>query len=651
MKKPFLSFLLIFLPMLASAEPVEIDGIWYNINGNCAEVTSGSQYSGVIAIPEIVNYEGVSYNVTSIGKYAFNSCIKLTSISIPNSVTTISDYAFKDCSGLTFVSIPNSVTSIGYKAFMYCSALTSVSIPNSMTSIGNYVFDHCSGLSSVTIPNSVTSIGSGVFSYCSCLTSVTIPNSVTSIGNNAFYGCSGLTSVAIPNSVTSIGNYAFSGCSGLISVTISNSVTSIGDSAFEGCIGLASITIPNGVTSIGDDAFYGCSGLTSVTIPNSVLSIGRYAFWECSHITDVYCSADNVPNTDDNAFKYSNIEHITLHVPAGSIDAYNAVVPWKNFKEIVAISDPIEIDGIWYKLYSTEKIAEVTRNQLIKNKKYTGSIEIPSTLNYDDVVYTVTKIGKDAFNGSNDLTSVTIPNSVTSIGFGAFEHCNALTSITIPNSVKRIESYAFYYCTGLTSVTIPSSLENINQRAFGKCYELVDVFCKAEKVSSNINEEGLYTHVWAFEDNGLEEDIKKQITLHVPAASIEAYDAVEPWKYFKEIVALADGDIPETSPKCAKPEISYANGKITLSCETEGVEFISKVLVEDAKDYNDAEFTLSQTYKISVYATKDGYENSDVVTREIVIGNGQSMLFGDLNKDGKVNVADHVKLSEIILNK
>ena len=91
--------------------------------------------------------------------------------------------------------------------------------------------------------------------------------------------------------------------------------------------------------------------------------------------------------------------------------------------------------------------------------------------------------------------------------------------------------------------------------------------------------------------------------------------------------------------------------KITLSCETEGVEFISKVLVEDAKDYNDAEFTLSQTYKISVYATKDGYENSDVVTREIVIGNGQSMLFGDLNKDGKVNVADHVKLSEIILNK
>ena len=45
------------------------------------------------------------------------------------------------------------------------------------------------------------------------------------------------------------------------------------------------------------------------------------------------------------------------------------------------------------------------------------------------------------------------------------------------------------------------------------------------------------------------------------------------------------------------------------------------------------------------------HENSDVATREIVIENGQTTLFGDLNKDGKVNVADHVKLSDIILNK
>ena len=103
----------------------------------------------------------------------------------------------------------------------------------------------------------------------------------------------------------------------------------------------------------------------------------------------------------------------------------------------------------------------------------------------------------------------------------------------------------------------------------------------------------------------------------VPAASIEAYRSTEPWSKFKTIVALEDGDTP-TIQKCATPEISFANGKVTLSCETEGVDFISEVTVADAKKYYDSEFTLSQTYILTVYATKAGYENSDIATREIV---------------------------------
>ena len=51
-------------------------------------------------------------------------------------------------------------------------------------------------------------------------------------------------------------------------------------------------------------------------------------------------------------------------------------------------------------------------------------------------------------------------------------------------------------------------------------------------------------------------------------------------------------------------------------------------------------------------ATKAGYDNSAVTTREIVItGNGKAIVVGDVDGDGKVNVADHVKLSEIIMNK
>ena len=191
MKKQFLLLLLALLPLVASAEPVEIDGIYYNLitkNGNWAEVADNpdSKYIGSVDIPTNVKHGGVGYNVTSIGYEAF-----------------------KDCSGLTSVIIPNSVTSIGGSAFRYCSGLTSVTIPNSVKSIGSEAFRGCSGLTSVTIGNSVTSIGDAAFAGCSSLTSVTIPNSVTSIGNYAFNACSGLTAVTIPGSVTSIGDWAF----------------------------------------------------------------------------------------------------------------------------------------------------------------------------------------------------------------------------------------------------------------------------------------------------------------------------------------------------------------------------------------------------------------------------------------------------------
>ena len=570
MKKVLLSILLMLLPMLASADAVEIDGIWYNLIPKVKEAEvawnpNGNGYSESVEIPESVMNDGVEYKVTSIGDGAFSYCHDLTSVTIPNSVTSIGAYAFKYCESLTSITIPNSVTSIGASTFEGCSGLTSVTIPNSVTSIGNEAFYNCGGLLSVTIPNSVTDIGSSAFRGCSGLTSVTIGNSVTSIGSEAFRGCYELTSVTIPNSVTSIGSSAFIFCRGLTYVSIGNSVTSIGNEAFQDCSGLTSVTIGSSVTSIGAYAFDGCSGLTSV------------------HISDLarWCGIDFQGNLFTAHHLYLNGEEI---------------------KDLV----------------------------------------IPNS---------VTSIGNGVFSGCSHMTSVTIPSSVTSIGDYAFDGCSGLTSVTIPNRLKSIGKCAFFGI-GITSVTIPNSVTSIGEKAFANCDELMDVYCMAEKLINNqYSGEGLYTHLDAFKNS-----YPQVMTLHVPTSSIEAYRSMEPWSQFKTFVTIEDGDIPTppeppTPQKCATPEINYVDGKVSFSCETEGVEYISEVAVADAKKYYDSEFTLSQTYKITVYAVKTGYENSDVATREIIIENGQSSLFGDLNKDGKVDVADHVTLSNIIMNK
>ena len=219
MKKQFLLFLLMMLPMVASAHEFEVknaDGvtIYYNYVNNGTELAVtfrgtfylnySNEYSGNVVIPEEVTYMNRTRRVTSIGKYAFAYCSGLTSVTIGNSVTSIGNYAFSGCWGLISVTIPSSVTSIGVSAFDDCSNLKKVIVSDIAAWCGisfgnsdsnplyydwNLYSDENTKITDLIIPNSVTSIGEHAFEYCIGLTSVTIPNSVTSIGSHAFRDC------------------------------------------------------------------------------------------------------------------------------------------------------------------------------------------------------------------------------------------------------------------------------------------------------------------------------------------------------------------------------------------------------------------------------------------------------------------------------
>lgn len=204
-------------------------------------------------------------------------------------------------------------------------------------------------------------------------------------------------------------------------------------------------------------------------------------------------------------------------------------------------------------------------------------------------------------------------------------------------SVTSIGNYAFFHCSSLTSVIIGSEVRGIESEAFASCQELTDVYCLAEAVPSTSSD--------AFQDSYIE-----YATLHVPEASIDLYKQTDPWKNFKSIVAQ-DGSMPETpeTPKCATPSISYVDGRLKFRCETEGVEYVSEITVADARKSYDSEVSLTGVYKVSVYATKTGYDNSDVATAEIMVGNAS--MRGDVNGDNIVNVSDVTTVINIILGK
>jgi len=95
---------------------------------------------------------------------------------------------------------------------------------------------------------------------------------------------------------------------------------------------------------------------------------------------------------------------------------------------------------------------------------------IPTTfVDEDNVVYKVTGIGANAFEGCANLTNVTIPESVTSIGTYAFSECTSMQTITLPNSINNIASFAFNMCTSLQSISIPEAVTTIKYSVFRDC--------------------------------------------------------------------------------------------------------------------------------------------------------------------------------------
>lgn len=133
---------------VAFAENVVDDGVAYELitKGKQAKVIAGeTKYAGNIVIPENIEYNGVTYSVTSIGRGAFYECLSLASIELPNSVVSIGESAFTKCSGLTNVTIGSGLEYIYSEAFAKCENLTDVyclatSVPQTSRDVFNELY-------------------------------------------------------------------------------------------------------------------------------------------------------------------------------------------------------------------------------------------------------------------------------------------------------------------------------------------------------------------------------------------------------------------------------------------------------------------------------------------------------------------------------
>ena len=178
----------------------------YIIDAHSGEILKGESST--------VPFEGEKYRIDDVTYIKYNDYAELlscdmmaTKANIPEEidgipVRKIASGAFNNCVLLTQLIIPDSVEEIGNNAFYGCSSLKEIKLPAKIKTIDISMFTQCINILEVFIPDEVETIKSGAFNLCKSLKTVYISKSVVEIEKDVFDGCDSLATIFYEGSKT-----------------------------------------------------------------------------------------------------------------------------------------------------------------------------------------------------------------------------------------------------------------------------------------------------------------------------------------------------------------------------------------------------------------------------------------------------------------
>ena len=312
---------------------------------------------------------------------------EIPDVPILTEIITGDGFTFNPETKLLTITTDTGTTEWRYNESIAVSDVHTAIIDPAVAAIGDEAFYGCDQLTDVTLPESLLSIGVQAFYGCENLVNITIPDDIISIGEDAFDGCTSLVidnttlqTAALDNRSIEGNGYTFDSEEGTLTISSNSGTTNWRTNSIDSS-SVIKVIIGNTVTDLGESAFDSCTNLNSIEMPN-VTSIKNQAFYNCSSLENI-----NMPN-------------------------------------VISIADGIDKNGCFF--YCTKL----------------KSVNMPK----------VTSIGKYAFQNCYALNSVTMP-SVSSIGDFAFYHCGSLTDIVMPASITSIGASAFEGSNNLVTIT------------------------------------------------------------------------------------------------------------------------------------------------------------------------------------------------------
>ena len=490
--------------------------------------------------PAIILPEGIY----AIGTDAFLFNKTLKTVIISDEVETIESDAFWGCGALEEVVFPQSLRTIGKNAFRDCGSLRTIIIPEGVREIDEDAFTSCKQLKDIYLPASLWSIGNDAFCTFNDETVLHAPK-----GSDAAQYADEHNLKVDHKETTAAKRKPQKRKSAAVKKTQVNQP----DKQIR-FAGETSAVLDNGLVLPVPDGYRCCAEGTgenagwTYIVPDGVadgsnhidakpygfavtVSSGARIAFESKYIEalkNVFLSkgylAAQIPveslivsencgflyqnRMDDtdatynkvNGFLFAGEDVFQFHIYANynsgigheqkTIDDFlricrewmqrirlSAEISQDTLERTTQASDPrqltleecnIDEDGAFEGYYGT-KTEIILPDTIRKIGKYCKFSENVESITIPD---SVTVIDEDAFYQCSQLKHITLPDSIVSIGESAFWGCCGLETITIPKGVSVLEDYTFYECSGLKRITIPGNVKKIGSSAFGKCSEL-----------------------------------------------------------------------------------------------------------------------------------------------------------------------------------
>ncbi len=215
------------------------------------------------------------------------------------------------------------------------------------------------------------------------------------------------------------------------------------------------------ITQVAVSAFEGCSNVATIFIPDTISKVGNYAF---SGVTANIYIQRKKPAVGEVPSGWGLYWNSNRSGQDGTRTLYWGVIDMDRV-------------GVFSYIFMADGTAIAVE---YNGSTSVTSVDVPGSVVFGDVTYTVTELGDELLANMAVLNTVTLNEGLKKINSKVFYMDIMLSSVTLPSTLEEIGTQAFVACMSLKEIYIPANVSKIGSLAFIGIDNLT-IYCGAKK--------------------------------------------------------------------------------------------------------------------------------------------------------------------------